>query len=120
MEDFKTAVQTASYQSEYSDSKFWAKVKELVNKAGREIVYLAMLLYYVLKSPDVPYQQKLIIIGALGYLICPIDLIPDFVPVAGYTDDAAALTAAIKTVHHCITPDIKKQAQEKTNSLFNN
>lgn len=117
--NLEIAVQTAEYQSEYSDPKFWTKVKELAKKAGSEVVYMAFLLYYVLKSPEVPYQQKLIIIGALGYLICPIDLIPDFIPVAGYTDDAAALTAAIKTVHDSITPEIEEQARSKANSLFN-
>lgn len=117
--NFKIAVQTAEYQSEYSDSKFWIKVNDLVKKAGSEIVYMAFILYYVLKSPDVPYQQKMIIIGALGYLILPVDLIPDFIPVAGYADDAAALTAAITMVHDNITPEIKDQARSKANSLFN-
>lgn len=118
--NFEIAVQTAEYQSEYSDSKFWTKVKALVNKANRKVVYSALLLYYVLQSPDVPYQQKLIIIGTLGYLIFPVDFIPDFIPVAGYADDAAAIAAAIKTVHDSITPEIERHAQEKTDSLFNN
>ena len=111
-------IQTAAYQSEYSDSKFWIKVKELVKKGGSEVVYLTMLLYYVLKSPDVSFDQKMLIMGALGYLICPVDLIPDFIPVAGYADDAAALTAAIKLVQNCITPEIKEQARSKAASLF--
>ena len=109
----------ANFETEYSDSKFWNKVKTLVKKAGAEIVYMALLLYYVLKSPDVPYQQKLIIIGALGYLICPVDLIPDFIPVAGYTDDLAALAGAIAAVKANITPEIEAQAKAKANSLFN-
>lgn len=117
--NYEIAVQTAEYQSEYSDSKFWNKIKELAKKAGSEIVYLALLLYYVLKSPDVPAEHKLVIIGALGYLICPVDLIPDFIPVAGYADDAAALSAAIKMVHDSITPKIEEQARSKANSLFN-
>ena len=117
--NYEIAVQTAEYQSEYSDSKFWNKIKELAKKAGSEVVYLALLLYYVLKSPDVPVEQKLIIIGALGYLICPLDLIPDFIPVAGYSDDAAALIAAVKMVHDSITPEIEEQARSKANSLFN-
>ena len=114
------AKQTSEYQSEYSDSKFWAKIQKLIIKAGRKIVYQALLLYYVLKSPDVPYQQKMLIIGALGYLICPTDFIPDVVPVVGYSDDLAVLGTIIKTVSDNITPEIKKQAQDKTDSLFNN
>ena len=113
-----TAVQTAKYSTEYSDSKLWIKVKALVKEAGYQVVYNALLLYYVLRSPDVPYQQKLIILGALCYLICPLDLIPDCIPVAGYADDLAALRDAIKTVRANITPAIKEQAQNTTNSLF--
>jgi uncharacterized membrane protein YkvA (DUF1232 family) len=113
-----SAIQTAKYATEYSDSKFWIKVKAMVKEAGYQAVYKALLLYYVLKSPDVPYQQKLIILGALGYLICPLDLIPDWIPVAGYTDDLAALAAVIKVVKDNITPAIEMQAQNKVNELF--
>lgn len=120
MKNFDIAVQTAMHQTEYSNSKFWIKVKALVNYASRKIVYMALLLYYVLQSPDVPYQQKMLIIGALGYLICPTDFIPDVVPVVGYSDDLAVLGTIIKTVSDNITPEIKKQAQDKTNSLLNN
>lgn len=113
------AIETANYQMEFSYSKFWTKVKELANEAGRKIVYQALLLYYVFVAPDVPYQQKLTILGALGYLICPLDLIPDFIPVVGYSDDLAALAAAIAVVQSSITPAIKEQAQNKVDSIFN-
>ena len=112
-------VEMTNYQSEYSDSKFWTKVKALVKHAGKKIVYDALLLYYVLISPEVPYAQKSIIIGALGYLICPIDLIPDLIPVVGYTDDLAALAAAIAAVKSNITPAIEERAKNKVISLFN-
>ena len=114
-----TAVQTVKYATEYSDSKFWIKVKTLTKEAGYQLIYQAFLLYYVLTSPDVPWEQKLIVTGALGYLICPIDIIPDFIPVAGYTDDLAALAAAVTAVKANITPVIKDLARNKANSLFN-
>lgn len=119
MKDYQTIVVSSTYQKEYSDSKFWIKVRALAKEAGYQVVYKALLLYYVLKSTDVPYQQKLIILGTLGYLICPLDLIPDCIPVAGYTDDLAALAAIIKVVKDNISPAIEKQAQNKANELFN-
>lgn len=48
-----------------------------------------------LKDENTPGKHKMIIIGALGYFILPVDLIPDFIPVAGFTDDAAALIACL-------------------------
>ena len=58
------------------------------------------------------------ILGALGYFILPIDLIPDFIPVAGYTDDLAALVWGVYCVIKSITPEVKAQAAEKLHEWF--
>lgn len=102
----------------YSESGFWDKLKSLAGKAGRKVAYPSLLLYFVLISRDVPVKYKGIIIGALGYLIFPLDLIPDFIPVAGLTDDLAALLAAVQTVSECVTPEIEQQAKAKLEELF--
>jgi uncharacterized membrane protein YkvA (DUF1232 family) len=108
----------AKYQSEYSEPKFWDKMKEIIKSASKAVISKALLLYYVLQSPDVPLQHKATIIGALGYLILPIDLIPDFIAVIGYTDDVAALTAAYRIVKFSITPEIEARAKAKADKLF--
>ena len=102
----------------YSESSFWDKLKHLAGKAGRQVAYPALLLHYVLISRDVPIKYKGIIIGALGYLILPIDLIPDFIPVTGYTDDLAALMTAVKMVSDCVDDEIERKAKEKVEELF--
>lgn len=102
----------------YNEPDFWKKLKSLAGKAGRKVAYNALLLYYVLTSRDVPVRFKGIIIGALGYLILPIDLIPDFIPVAGFTDDLAALVAVVKMVSDCVDAEIKRKAKEKVEELF--
>jgi hypothetical protein CLOST_1278 len=48
-----------------------------------KVVYQALLLYYVAQSPTCPPKIKAGIIGALGYLISPFDLIPDIMPGIG-------------------------------------
>ena len=73
---------------------------------------------YVLKSPDVPLKDKAKIYGALGYFILPIDLIPDFIPIVGYSDDVAALAFALHAVWKNVTPEIKVQAQRKLREWF--
>ena len=103
------------YQSEYSESKFWDKMKKAAKSAGKKVIEMALLLFYVLQSPDVPIAKKTIIIGALGYLILPFDFIPDFIPALGFTDDAAALAAALKTINSSITPEIEAKAKAKAN-----
>lgn len=106
------------YESKYSESKFWAKTKTIVKRAGKEVLYLALLLYYVLESSDVSIANKAIIIGALGYLIFPADFIPDFIPLAGYADDFSALTAAYKMIKSNITPEIEAKAKSKADELL--
>ena len=85
-----------------------------------KVIYYVLLLFYVLKDEDTPREHKMIIIGALGYFILPIDLIPDFIPVAGFTDDAAALLACLKTVSDNVTPEVKANASQKLHEWFGN
>ena len=59
------------------------------------------------------------ILGALGYLILPTDLIPDLLPAIGYTDDLAALMWALYSVAKNITPEVKIQARVKLGEWFN-
>lgn len=98
----------SDYGDNYSDSGFWNKVKKL----GKKVLKPALQLYYVMKEPSTPFDTKGLIIGALGYLILPIDLIPDFIPVAGYTDDLTALLAVVKMCKEHITPEIERKVRK--------
>jgi len=101
------------YQKDYSESEFWDKVRKVAKKAGVKVIYAALLLYYVLRNPATSAADRAKILGALGYFIIPMDLIPDFLPVAGYTDDLAALSWALYCVAKNITPEVKIQARQK-------
>ena len=106
------------YSGHYEENAFWAKLQKFARKAGIKVTYAALLLYYVLKSPETSGKDRAKIIGALGYFILPIDLIPDFIPVAGYTDDLAALVWGIYCVIKGITPEVKAQAAAKLHEWF--
>ena len=108
----------AKYQDEYSDEKLWDKLKKFAAKLGGKATYYALILYYVLQSPDVTVANKALILGALGYFILPIDLIPDVIPALGFTDDAAALALAYKAVEASVTPEIEAKAQAKIDEWF--
>lgn len=107
-----------NYVKHFSESDFWKKLKNVARKAGLKVVYAALLLIYVVKSPLTSKTDKGKILGALGYFILPIDVVPDWIPLAGYTDDLAALTWAIYSVAKNITPEIKQQAKDKLRDLF--
>lgn len=106
------------YQDKYSEPKLQSKLSRVAHWAGAKVVYAALLLYYVLKSDNVSKADKSKIWGALGYFILPTDLILDFIPMMGYTDDLAALVYAIHAVAKNITPEIKARAQAKLATWF--
>ena len=106
------------YQEHYSDRGFWGKVSKVARKAGIKVIYLALLLFYVLKSPETTRKNKSLIVGALGYFILPIDLIPDALPVVGFSDDLAALVAVYMAMSSSVTPAIEAQARERLEKWF--
>ena len=102
----------------YSEEKFWGKLKKYGKKAGSSVVYAVLLLYYTLQKPDIPKKVKVIIIGALGYFILPIDAIPDFAVGLGFTDDLGAMVFALIQVAMYIDQDVKMKAKEKLADWF--
>lgn len=106
------------YEDKYSESGLWDKIRKNIAKIGVKVIYQALLLYYVAQSPNCPAKIKAGIIGALGYLISPIDLIPDIMPGIGYADDAAAIATAVALAQIYITDEIKAQAKAKIADLL--
>jgi uncharacterized membrane protein YkvA (DUF1232 family) len=102
----------------YSESSFWLKLKRFAKKAGTKVVYVALLLYYVLQSPNVPIKSKAIIIGALGYFIAPLDIIPDILIGVGYGDDLGVLLGALVSVAMYVDKDIRQKAHERIVEWF--
>jgi len=105
-------------EGNYTDERFWDKVKKIGKELGKKTVYYSLLLYYAAKSPAVPKSAKMIMLGALSYLIFPIDLIPDFIPVVGLADDAAIIAAAVYKVISHIDDNIKNKAKDKLTRFF--
>ena len=106
------------YAKDFSEDSFWDKIKGVLKSAGLELIYKALQLYYAMQNPNCPMTVKAGIIAALGYFISPIDLIPDFIPVVGFTDDLAAIGAALVMAHMYIDEDVKRKAREKIDDIF--
>ena len=107
-----------SYANKFSQSEFVEKISRIAKRAGSKLVYAALILYYTLQSDRVSKTDKAIIIGALGYMISPLDVIPDAIPIAGLTDDFAVLIYVLKKVWTDIDPAIIEQAKEKLSKWF--
>ena len=107
-----------SYANKFSQSEFAEKISRIAKRAGAKLVYAALILYYTLQSDKVSKSDKAIIIGALGYMISPLDVIPDAIPIAGLTDDLAVLLFVLKKVWTGIDPEIVEQARKKLSKWF--
>ncbi|HTP93452.1 MAG TPA: YkvA family protein [Xanthobacteraceae bacterium] len=113
--------QAASWQSVQALTRRVASDEaELLRSFWRKILGLAASLpfaedllaaYYCAFDRQTPLHVKAVLVGALAYFILPDDLIPDYLPVIGYTDDAAVLAAAIKLVSSNMKPEHREAAQ---------
>lgn len=110
--------ETGSYSKYYDDNRFWRKVRRIARKAGTSVLRPVLLLYYMMKSEHVPLRDKAYIVGALGYFILPIDLVPDFIAGLGYTDDLAVIAILMKHLKDNITPEIELRADAKIRDLL--
>lgn len=109
--------QLLSYEEHYSSTKLFDKIGKVAKKAGVKVVYAALLLYYALLDGQVPLKDKAIVLGALGYFILPVDMIPDILP-GGYLDDSGAMIMALKTIWDNITPTTHAQARKRLEAWF--
>jgi uncharacterized membrane protein YkvA (DUF1232 family) len=65
--------------------------------------------YLAARDPRVPWYAKLLAILVAGYALSPIDLIPDFVPVLGYLDDAIIVPLGIVAVVWMVPDEVMDQ-----------
>ena len=95
-----------------------SKLKQVLKLAGRAIAKFVLECFELIMDASTPPQVRVSIIGALTYLIVPVDLIPDFIPAAGFSDDLVALTAVISLWNYHITPQIRYRANCKLDRWF--
>ncbi|MAR08081.1 MAG: hypothetical protein CL862_13420 [Cyanobium sp. NAT70] len=93
-------------------------LKRLLRRAGRTLATPALEALELLLDASTPAPARLTMLAALSYLLMPVDLIPDFLPVAGFSDDLVALTAMVGIWNNHITPEIRSRARRKLDQWF--
>ena len=86
-------------------------IKDQLTNMGASLVYAVMLLYYAYQEPNTPKWAKSTIIGSIGYLLSPIDSIPDLTPFIGFTDDMGVVMFGLVTIACYITNDVRVKAK---------
>lgn len=107
-----------AYKDKFTENGFVEKISRIAKRSGAKLVYAALILYYTLQSDKVSVKDKAIIIGALGYLISPLDVIPDAIPIAGLTDDLGVLLFVINKLWKEVGDDVKEKARRKLSEWF--
>jgi uncharacterized membrane protein YkvA (DUF1232 family) len=70
-------------------------------------------LYLASKHPKTPWYAKAFAVLIIGYVLSPIDFIPDFIPVIGYLDDFIIVFAGISLLIRMIPKEILEECREK-------
>lgn len=103
------------YQSKFSEVKFWSLLKNSAKRLGTKTVYSALLLFYAYRRKDTPSWAKRVVIGTLGYLLAPLDAIPDLSPIIGFTDDLGILSFGLVAIASFINDEVKEKAKGHLN-----
>lgn len=107
-----------TYQDKFSKYNLLLKLQHYGRDIGLTVLYNVLQLWYVLQKPEVPAKNKAVIMGALGYLITPLDFIPDLTPILGYNDDAAAILFTLYMVRQYVDDEVKAQAKARLAKIF--
>lgn len=89
---------------------FWRKTRRVA--AGLPFAEDLVAAYYCALDRDTPLRVKAALLAALAYFVLPFDVVPDVMPVLGFTDDAAVLATALRLVAGHIGPTHRAAARD--------
>lgn len=74
-------------------------------------------LYLAGKDPRVPWCAKVLAVAVAAYALSPVDLIPDFIPVLGYLDDAILIPAGVYLVIRLIPANLMTEFRKRADEI---
>ncbi len=109
MDAMRQAWKEAGQDEEKVRASFWSKLR----RVGRRLPFAEDLLaaYFCTLDPATPSRVKWVLLGAIAYFVLPVDGVADFLPLLGFTDDAAIIAAAIAQVAGSITDEHREKAR---------
>jgi uncharacterized membrane protein YkvA (DUF1232 family) len=77
-----------------------------------------LALYLAARHPRTPWYAKALAAFLAAYLLSPIDLIPDFIPVVGYLDDLVVISLGVLLVRRLVPPDVMDECRKRAAEAF--
>lgn len=118
----KQALKKAQELGDASDEKQVAEVEQKLPAMKKGLVAKiwdkVLFLWDVYKKAEIPVRLQVIIIGALLYLILPVDIVPDFIPGVGLVDDVGVILLVFNEVSKYVIPKAVKKVQDSIQESY--
>ena len=102
-----------------SYTALWERIGDYARKAGRLTTRPILLLFYVMKSKNTPWKDKMLIFSTISYIVFPIDILDaKRLPIIGWFDEIASLSVTYQKVYKNITPEIEKKVDAILDKWF--
>lgn len=86
----------------------WDRISRFACKAGRVTARPVLLLFYVMKSKETPWEDKLLVFSTLSYVVFPVDILDaKRLPIIGWFDEIASLSVTYQKVCKNVTPEME-------------
>jgi uncharacterized membrane protein YkvA (DUF1232 family) len=95
--------------------RFWPKLRRLAVHIPFAEDALAM--FYAAFDPATSPKSKAFLLAALAYFVLPTDVIPDWLPGLGFTDDAAVIAAALGVAGRAVLPRHREMARAQIEKI---
>ena len=106
------------YRKFFKENNVIEFLKQMIGRLGQKSAYSMLLLFYAYKNNDTPLWAKNIIIGVIGYVLAPLDGIPDLTPFLGFTDDMGVIAFGLVTIACYIDTEVREKAKLKMSAWF--
>lgn len=103
------AVATISLYATFVIALMLAGRRQDARALARFIPDCIVLFRRLLGDERVPRRRKLLLVALIGYLAMPIDLVPDFIPIAGQLDDAIIVALVLRSVLRAGGPQLLRE-----------
>lgn len=97
----------------------WDKISSFARKAGRVTARPVLLLFYVMKSKETPWEDKLLVFSTLSYVVFPVDILDaKRLPIIGWFDEIASLSVTYQKMCKNITPEMETKVDAILDKWF--
>ncbi|SDF33541.1 YkvA family protein [Sporolituus thermophilus] len=86
--------------------RWWGWLKVFKNNA--------LILYFAWKHPRTPIVVKVMLLALIAYIISPVDILPDYLPLFGFADDAVLAPAAMFYLINLLPETVRTECQRES------